>query len=297
MIQKLHFALLLLLAPLFTLPSISAQDSITYLTNHPSNDRFGRYAPNGERIVFESDRNGNWDIFLLDKNTGVQTPLTKDTTDDRWPTWHPSGEKILFTSARSGKNRLYELDLDGSTVSKINLEPGLKEVNFAAWSPDGQTIAFSVQEAENQFNLYLFNLATQKSRALSSDTTRTLYPDWAPTGQDLVFFSRKETNNEDDEIYRMNVANSKTKRLTNWPKHNFCPSWSNNGKWIAYVTSMENIRPEIYIMNKNGKKQQRITHNETGDTLPDWSPDDRSLLITTYHNGNYELAEIKLPPL
>lgn len=280
---------------LLTFFSAIAQEQITYLTNHPANDRHGRYSPNGELIVFESDRNGNWDIFLLDRKAGTQQQLTSGKADNRYPSWHPSGKKILFTSNGSGKNRLYEIDVETKAITKFELAETLAEVNFSAWSPDGNTIAFSVEEAPNQHNLYLFDVQAKAIQALSSDTTRTLFPDWSPKGNALVFFSRKDTNNEDDEIYVMTIKNRKVKRLTDWPKHNFCPSWSNSGKHIAYVTSMENSRPEIFIMKKNGKRPLRVTYNKTGDTLPDWSPDDQFLLITTYHEGHYEIAEIEIP--
>lgn len=292
---KRNFLRVLFLPFVLLLLHHATSQTTTYLSNHPANDRYGRYSPSGEQIVFESDRNGNWDIFLLDKKSGTQTQLTTDTTEDRWPSWHPSEEKILFTSARSGKNRLYEVDLADKEVQKIDMDEALASINFSTYSPDGTSIAFSVEETPNQHNLYLFDLQAQQSRALSKDTLRTLYPGWSPNGKELVFFSRQDTKNEDDEIYRMNIKSGKTQRLTNWPKHNFCPSWSNRGDRIAYVTSMENTRPEIYVMKKNGKKQLRITYNETGDTLPDWSPDDKHLLITTYHEGHYEIAEIKVP--
>lgn len=84
------------------------------------------------------------------------------------------------------------------------------------------------------------------------------------------------------------------KRLTHWPKHNFCPAWSADGKKIAYAVSMENSRPEIYIMNIQGEDQIRLTHNEDGDTLPNWSANGDKLLITGFRNGNYEVCVLQI---
>ena len=109
-----------------------------------------------------------------------------------------------------------------------------------------------------------------------------------------MYFSRKETNNQDDEIYKLNLDSGIEERLTNWPQHNFCPSWSNDSSKIVFVTSMKNIRPEIYIMDSNGNNQVRITYNIDGDTLPDWSPNDNKILITGYRNGNFEICELEL---
>ena len=131
-------------------------------------------------------------------------------------------------------------------------------------------------------------------KPLTQGDKRTYYPKWSKNGKEIVYFSRKATNNKDDEIYRLNLKDGRETRLTNWHKHNFCPSWSPDDKKIAYVTSMEETRPEIYIMDADGKNQTRITNNQDGDTLPNWSPDGTKLLITGYRNGNFEICELQL---
>ena len=129
---------------------------------------------------------------------------------------------------------------------------------------------------------------------LTNKNLRSYYPRWSNDGKEMVYFSRKETENQDDEIYSLNIETGQAQRLTDWPKHNFCPSWSNDQRRIVYVTSMENLRPEIYVMDSNGKNQTRITYNENGDTLPCWAPEDDKILITGYRNGNFEICELEL---
>ena len=46
------------------------------LTNHPADDRYGNYSPDGDQIIFESNREGNWDIFVMEGNGKHQTKLT-----------------------------------------------------------------------------------------------------------------------------------------------------------------------------------------------------------------------------
>ena len=60
------------LASLFA-TSLHAQVAESFLTNHSSNDRYGSYSPDGQQILFESDRSGRWDIYLMD----YQTKATK----------------------------------------------------------------------------------------------------------------------------------------------------------------------------------------------------------------------------
>ncbi len=264
------------------------------LTNNPSEDRYASYSPDGTTILFESNRNGNWDIFTMNVDGENQISLTSDTAQDRRPCWHPSGKKILFESGRGGENQLYELDLRNSKINKIDLEGLDKTPIFARYSPDGKQIAFSAYNSDNDPNIYVADEKGKDLRQITAYDFRSVYPNWSPDGKKLVFFSRHETNNEDDEIYTINIDGSGIERLTNWPTHNFCPRWSPDGDKITYVTSMEGSRPEIYIMDANGENQVRITNNADGDTLPSWSADGTKLLIACFRNGNYEICEIEL---
>ncbi len=263
------------------------------LTNSPYDDHYASYSHTGERIVFESNRDGNWEIYLMDSTGMNQKRLTFNDSDDRRPTWHPSGEKILFESSRSGKNELYLKDLKSLKVKKIS-NFVKKEPIFGCFSPDGKIIAVSLKESEDISNIVLIDNTGKIIKELTSENKRSYFPKWSNDGKDIVYFSRKETNNEDDEIYKLNIESGIEKRLTNWPKHNFCPSWSNDNSRIVYVTSMEGIRPEIYIMDSDGNNQVRITHNKDGETLPDWSPNGNKILITAYRNGNFEICELEL---
>jgi Tol biopolymer transport system component len=265
------------------------------LSNHPANDRYGSYSPDGKSIIFESDRHGNWDIFLLDLTSGEQRAITFSPQDERRPSWHPGGRSIIFEIENQEGVDLYEHDLYIGLSKKILRGPDLGgSPLFARYAPSGKFLAYSLQKSEEEISLHIFDLVTKKHLSLSDNNSRNVFPMWSPDGNHLLLFSRKDTQNQDDEIYRINLKNGKWKRLTRWPQHNFCPAWSPDGEWIAYVTSMKDSRPEIYIMNKKGKKKKRITYNELGETLPMWSPDGRKLLITAFRNGNYELCEIEV---
>ncbi|MEP1093992.1 MAG: hypothetical protein ABJG78_02720 [Cyclobacteriaceae bacterium] len=261
------------------------------LSNHPSEDRYASYSPSGEKILFESNRNGNWDIYLMDVNGGNQEQLTTSAADDRRPDWHPSGKKVLFESNRNEKNQLYELTLKNGQINEIEIDG---EPIFARYSPDGKQIAFALPQTDDIANIVISDNRGRSPKSITNTDYRTTYPQWSPNGDRILFFSRHETGNKDDEIYTINTEGADEKRLTNCPKHNFCPQWSKDGKMIAYATSMENSRPEIYIMDVDGKNQRRITNNADGDTLPSWSSDGKKLLVTGYRNGNYEICEITL---
>ena len=265
----------------------------TNLTNNSAEDRYASYSPDGNKILFESNRDGDWAIYVMDSDGSNVKKLSTGKSNNRRPSWHPSGEKVLFESDRNGKFELFVLDIESLEISQITSFP-MEEPRFADFSPNGKTIAISLKESDDKSNIVIIDMSGKIIKKLTDTPYRSYYPRWSPNGEEIVYFSRKATENQDDEIYRINIETGEDRRLTHWPKHNFCPAWSNDGGHFVYVTSMENTRPEIYIMNSDGSNQTRITYNEDGDTLPDWSPNGNKLLITGYRNGNFEICELEL---
>ena len=263
------------------------------LSNNPADDRFGSYSPIGTQILFESNRDGNWEIYLMDADGTNQKRLTADSGEDRRPSWHPNGKAILFESNRSGKNELYRLELTDMALTQIT-SFDQAEPTFASYAPDGRSIATSLRQSEQISHIVLLNNNGRITKKLTYGDNRSFYPQWSHHGDEIVYFSRKETNNQDDEIYRMNIITGEEHRLTHWPTHNFCPSWSRDDRRIVYVTSMETIRPEIYLMDTTGKNPIRLTYNEDGDTLPFWSPTEDKILFTGYRNGNFEICVMEI---
>lgn len=263
------------------------------LTNNPFDNRFASYSPDGNWIVFESNRDGNWEIYIMDSHGKNIKRLTQNSVEDRRPSWHPNGRKILFESNRNGVNNLYTITLDKGKERQLSKMTEVGELIFAMYAPSGKKIAVSEKESENKSNIILLSKKGKKIKTLVENGKRNYFPKWSNDGKELIYFSRKDTNNQDDEIYRMNLKTGTEMRLTNWQKHNFCPAWSFDDSQIAYVTSMENTRPEIYIMDKDGSNQSRITYNEDGETLPNWHPRAPKLLVTAYRNGSFQICELK----
>lgn len=283
-----------LFTPIFAQTEIKTE---TCLTQNQTEDRYASYSPDGQKILFEAKRGAYWHLYIMDANGENQSPLTFGNYDNRRPAWHPKGKKIIFESNQSGKFELFTLKINNKKIKKLTAQPTQGELVFASYAPDGKIIAVSLKESDNKSNIVLLNKKGKLIKWLTNTDKRNFYPKWSPNGKELVYFSRKETDNQDDEIYNLNVQTGEELRLTNWPKHNFCPSWSNDGKKIVYVTSMEKVRPEIYIMDVDGKNPIRLTDNENGETLPFWHPKENKILLTAYRKGNYEICELELTQL
>ncbi|MCB0530657.1 MAG: PD40 domain-containing protein [Lewinellaceae bacterium] len=269
--------------------------SETNLTTHPSNDRYASYSPDGSRILFESDRMGSWGIYLMDSDGKNQRAVIVDSADNRRPVWYPDGKSILFESNRNGEIALYRYSFQASSI-KPAIEGAIPEgtPQFGRISPDGKQLVFTLQLNDTVMHQCLYHFDRKTIQQLTTGNYRFACANWSPNGKNLVLHARHETGNQTDVIYKFHLKYRRWTRLTQNDSHSFCPVWSNNGKQIAYVKSMENSRPEIFIIKQDGKVNRQITQNADGDTLPAWSPDDCQLLITAYRYGNFEICKIHL---
>ena len=121
------------------------------LTNNGSHDQNPSWSPDGERIVFASDRDGHFigevgitsEIYVMEADGGNQQRLTENRQNDWYPSWSPDGERIAFASDRKGdleNFEIYVMEADGG--NQQNLTNNRDYDWDPSWSPDSKRIAF-----------------------------------------------------------------------------------------------------------------------------------------------------------
>jgi len=115
----------------------------TQLTNNPFQDDFRpdlssfvprkTWSPDSQKIVFVSNRNGNWDIYSIKRDGSGITQLTNDAAKEYAAQWSPDGTKIAYISDKSGKNAIWVMNSDGSNQAQVTDNVG--NVNSLVWSP------------------------------------------------------------------------------------------------------------------------------------------------------------------
>src|SRR5579864_3787833 len=94
-----------------------------------------------DKIVFESDRDGALQIYVMNSDGSNVYPLTHGPGESLSPAFSPDGRKIVFRSNRSGTDQIYIIDADGSHVRRLTNPP--LQAGEPTFSPDGRNIAFT----------------------------------------------------------------------------------------------------------------------------------------------------------
>lgn len=152
------------------------------LTNRNGEDTSPAWSPDGTRIVFESERDGGREIWVMNSDGSGAIRLTSSDFGSRQPAWSPDGSKIAFSRAVSSSgSAIFVMNADGSNVTRVTGE--LDVAAEPAWSPDGRKIAFAGLVTYNYYTSYwpLIVVISVDGTPYSSPTNLTgLSPAWRP---------------------------------------------------------------------------------------------------------------------
>jgi len=272
-------------------------------TNTKFNDVMPSFSPDGSKIVFQSDRSGNWDIYTLTLAQGENSvkKLTEDLEADENPSFSADGRYIVFTSTRDDKTtkkykprELYYMDVNGKKQLRITTSYGADN-----WNPsfvDTTTIVFasdrkdfsnspfwkkpsSIYTIEKTGN-FLFNLVSQ-------DTLPKTDPHVDIGGTMVVYAAQRDGSNYDVFTIAMDGKSSFTDISKN-PSNDIEPAISKDRLFVAFVTNRDG-NYEVYKMQVDGKEPTRITYDDADDLFPHFSPDGTKIVFCSNRNGAYQI--------
>jgi len=225
------------------------------LTNGPAMDVEPNWSPDGTKLAYMSDRNGNMDVWIRDLVTGKDKLLVDMPEDLNFPTFSPDGNKVAFYQGDPrnawGRSTLYTADVSTPKTTKVH--ESLFVPSQASWSPDGKTIAVSALHPysslyrEGVSEVLLLSIDGRKDRFVSPAPGHSLGtrskngPVWSPDGSQMAYIL-------DGELWVTTVTPDGTptgepRQLTG--EQSECPSWTADSKSLLYLAI--DVLKQVYV--------------------------------------------------
>lgn len=202
------------------------------LTSHEGYEMFPRFSPDGKRLAFTGQYDGNTEVYVMPAEGGVPKRLTftptlkRDEISDRMGPnnivmgWKNDSE-ILFRSRMKDFNdfigQLYTVDVQGGLPKQIPVPRG----GFASFSPDGKKLAYNRIFREFRTwkryrggmadDIWIYDLETKKVEPIDSNPAVDVFPMWS--GNTIYFLSDRDDNKRFN-LYGYDTATKTTKQLT-----------------------------------------------------------------------------------
>ncbi len=258
--------------------------------------------PPWNKVVFQSYRDGNWEIYMMDPDGGHQQRLTHNDVPDLEPRLHPDLRSILYVSYQNDLYHIYKMDPDGS--NPVQLSTSYQSDASPAWSPDGNRIVFS-RRKEKHWTIFIMNAngsggwqVTYPANANADD----IYPVWSPDGSQIAWL--RVYSDGVGDLMLMNADGSNARRLRSdlrYPQH---LAWSPDGKYIAFDADVDrDYWNELTVYSVYNESLRSHFFSSPSEPLVDlwagsWAPDSQHFLFTEVHytvqDNKLYLAETRL---
>jgi hypothetical protein len=188
------------------------------LSNHPAVDVSPDWSPVANEIVFSSNRDGGYDLYLMNVDSGQVERLTSDGIDKNHPAWSSDGRRIAYWQSENGAYALKILNrTDGSISTLISKGENL----WPAWSPDDRYIVVHSNETGSS-QIFLVNVEEASRLQLTNNAANNFRPAFSPDGTQIVFVSNINGNND---LFMMNLDGTEQRPFLLTDGDDSSPDW------------------------------------------------------------------------
>ncbi len=270
------------------------------LTRGETVDRQPVFSPDGKRVAFSSDREGNTDIWELDLASGGLRRLTTDKADDWDPGYTPDGTQILWSSKRSGNFEIWIAASDGSGARQVTAD-GVDAEN-PTMTPDGRWIVYA---SANPAHNGIWKIHPDGSSATILVKGAVNNPEVSPDSAWVSFADsaarrlRVATLKDGAEVANLDLPSigaggglsGLTIGRTRWI------GGSSTLAWVDYDIDKRAARlvAQEIVPGRDTRASRRLLVAGTFDDMPESfgiSPDGRQILVSSFRNrSNIRLIE------
>jgi Tol biopolymer transport system component len=289
----------------------AASGGVTRLTNivnaypHPS--------PDGEHVVFQSNRTGTAQIYVMAADGSNVEQLTNDPRNAETPKWSPDGKQILFSLyLGEDNNDVFIMDADGTNRRQLTKSLGYD--GHASWSADGERIIFnsdrtspdlSVSWGQRWHEVFSIRADGSDVRQHTHQQTLITYPSFSPDQSRIAYRKVVDSpamswdlslGSRNSDVCVANADGSAEVNLTNNAAFDGWPAWSPDGALIAFASNRAgpaNVG-HLYVVSPDGEGLRQVTFgNWWGYVQPAWSADGEVLFAYQYREtSDYEFGGV-----
>lgn len=308
--------------PQYVKPLLAANDK-----GH--NDASPSWANGGGLLAFERSEEARREIVIARTDGSIVKSVYLQTGDDdlglgallpglgkavsynSGMTWSGKGDQFVFMSnAGEGNYDLYSGTLADKTVQRLTKDP--QKDGQPNWSPTGTSVVF-VSGSSGGAQLFLLNVASRQSVRISGSEKSYLYPRWSPNGKriaaicganenhDIVVLDGLPTLSALPAAPNASAKASSERLLTTWQYDDLSPSWSPDGKHIAFYS---NYNPQgdrkiwsLLVVDADGSSategEQLVARVVAYGVIPDvasgpaWLPDSKRIAYVRNDKQDY----------
>jgi TolB protein len=229
--------------------------------------RLPNWSPDDSKLVFQSNREGNWNIYTVKVDGSDLTRMTHGPAAETSGAFSPDGALLLFASDREGgANDLFVMPSAGGEAVQITW--GAAAGSRSIWSPDGAHVLYRASRpptTEDGAPGEFFRVRPDGNAAgtVAGGPRREFNPAYSPDAARIVFDAHRDGGWESDdggwEVFVMNADGTDRRMLTRNDVNDWGPSWSPDGRTIVFLSGMENVY-DVHLMDAEGSGVRRLTH-------------------------------------
>jgi TolB protein len=244
-------------------------------------------SPDGSRIAFLSNRDGQPDVYVMRADGTNVTRLTRSAEQESATYWSADSRQIRFVVGGKDSSRIDSIDADGSNQTTIGTVPG-RVVGFNR----GGTRVFVARGTWTEVTLLLTDLDGSHPKQLTDGSSVIWNPKWSPDGKVIAYTGRDASGIL--HIYIMDADGANPRQLTHIESsegQGQCPVWSPDGRRLAIQTTRKDGPGHVWIVDYPSGTAHKLAAHETTfeDELPFWFPDGKRLAFQSNRSGRMEV--------
>jgi len=216
----------------------------------PGENGVPTWSPDGTRIAFSSNRDGNGEIYVMNADGSTAVDITNTTTDEWKPSWGPVADRIVFETYRDAtdptNSDLWTMRGDGTDQRPLVTTSFPGQEWFPQWSRDGRHVAYMGQGVNTAFDLFVVDAGGGTPTNLTNTPKSEYQPAWSPDSSHIVFASNLADGGIDADVVvaQYYVAANAGTVLAGNPRHLDIYTMTSDGEHFTRLTDTPGINAD-----------------------------------------------------